>query len=663
MNQPSRAAVQDSLKQAQMSFNQGNFSVAEPIYKQLLDTIPPESEEYALCLHNLGEINEQRGNLTTAIWWQTRLLSHPLMTEESMVHQLFSRMGHIAALYTKAGRPSEATQTYQQMAILQPRLQATAPSGFTPQSEIGTFLRGVLDQAHRKFSNDAAETQLASEALQQMQSPSAMAASTADEGIPEALRPFQTHNHLAATESFGNQLTGPNARGFDPAQLNAIQPPGMNQANQNGATAGGVASRGFNPSDLDAIGTPATRRAGQTGSQDVPSPSDQTGDTSLRGMRRVGIGEVEHAPSEMEARMEGLANAWTQISNSKFAGPVFVGVIIAVLAVLFNLPYSGSTTKAFKSMPSEYATIDGSMSIYLRDMNTIEFRTNKEKTDLPYKFYFGDPREAVFLSAGQLPEKQYWLTDTRDQNGTALALTDDKGLTYYSSKGPEAQLYLRMKQIADTVAIYYNSHNNAYPSSDTDFTSGEMTYRNPFTSAAETATIQYTALDVSTKKGVQALGEFYDNLSQSKGWEKKPQLTPGAIQCCTAALNTSGGPVHVFAIVAGDRQGKPLLGPNGQAFYIALEEGKPHELVAPPPSFISDGTFRRRLIVILEKPIDANLTFIVHGLPCWLFTVLAFICGCIFVSLPKRAVEKPIAIVFIVLFGLGAVLYTINGRI
>lgn len=668
MNQPSRAEVQDSLKQAQMSFNQGNFSVAEPIYKQLLDSIPQESEEYALCLHNLGEINEQRGNLTTAIWWQTRLLSHPLMTDDGMVHHLFSRMSHIAALYTKAGRPSEASQTYQQMAILQPRMQSHSPDGFTPQTEIGTFLRGVLDQAHRKFSSDAAETQQTNEALQQIQPHAGIApapAAAADQGIPEALRPFQTHAALPAAQDMGHANSSA-ARGFDPAQLDAIPPPGMSQAPRTFSAAdieaistpgNAATNRGFSAADLDSIG----RKTVQTGSSDVNTSGDNN-DTNPRGMRRVGIGEVEKAPSEMDALMEGLANLWVQLTNSKWAGIAFLGTVGVVLFIVFHLPYSGNPTASFKSMPSEYATIDGSSSLYLRDMNTVEFRTGKEKSDFPYKFYYGDPREAIFLSAEQLPEKQYWLTDTRDEKGTAIALVDDKGLSFYSTRGPESQLYAAMKQISDVVSAFYNSHTSTYPASNSDFTGGELSYHNPFTNAMETATVQAILVDAATKKGVQALSDFYDKLAQGKGWDKQPEAKPGSIQCCAATLNTSGGPVHVFAIIAAGRQGKPILGPTGQSFYMALEEGKPHEIAISAPAFLADSTFRKRIIVFLEKPIDSNLAFVVHGVACWLFTILAFICGCVLLSLPKRSPEKPLTIIFIVLFGIGAILYTICNR-
>jgi hypothetical protein len=153
---PDRAQVQAALQNAQIAFNQGNFDVAEPIYAQYMPLIPPDSEEYALCLHNMGEISEARGNVANAIWCQTRLLTHSIMKHMSMAPHLLSRMGHVATLYEKTGQYDDAQSLYRQMHELKD--QAAAIEGKAPpppiNSELTTFLLTLLDNAHRKFSQD-----------------------------------------------------------------------------------------------------------------------------------------------------------------------------------------------------------------------------------------------------------------------------------------------------------------------------------------------------------------------------------------------------------------------------------------------------------------------------------------------------------------------------
>src|ERR1700735_879552 len=153
---PDRTQVQAAFQPAQHAFNQGNFDVAEPIYAQYMQLIPPESEEYALCLHNLGEISEQKGNVPNAIWCQTRLLTHGIMKHMSMAPHLLSRMGHLATLYEKTGQNDDAQTVYRQKHDLKD--QAAAMEGKAPPppitSELTTFLLTLLDNAHRKFSQD-----------------------------------------------------------------------------------------------------------------------------------------------------------------------------------------------------------------------------------------------------------------------------------------------------------------------------------------------------------------------------------------------------------------------------------------------------------------------------------------------------------------------------
>ena len=653
MTQPTRASVQGALRQAQNCFNQGNFSAAEPIYKQMVEAIPPESEEYALCLHNLGEINEQRGNLTTAIWWQSRLLQHDLMQQDGMVNHLYSRMGHIAALYTKAGRPSEANQLYHQMVAVKSRLHPGAPEGFQPQSEIGTFLRGVLDNTHKKHSTDAEETLQTNQALTRLQEAAAAGLPPAPpQSLPGRDLPTQS---LQTGADFSASQTIQFAQGGQQF-VGATPPPGFGAppSVSPGQPSQAVTGKTFNPGELESIASPKT--SASRGYQELDQPDSSAASRIGRG-RRVGIGEVEEAPTEMDSKLEGLSNAWTAIINNPLAPMGFLAGLCLGLFILFHLPYQGNPDAQFKKMPHNYSTVDGLRTLEINGTNECSVVMDKQKVPFQSKFYFGDLREAVFLALGQLPEKQYWLTDRK------TAFVDDKGSTYYVTFGPEPKLGRAMGVISDAVSVFYNSHNLKYPTSVEDMGGGvELQYQNPYNDKIEVADIQSVTVEKSAR-GDTARGDFYEQLALGKGWQNERPLTPGAINCAAVQINGPRGPIQAFVIQAGDAEGKPIVGSNGLSYYKALEDGKPQEMVSSTTPFFTDGTMRKKLIVFCERPIDSTLGFMIHNAACWLFTILAFLSGCVFLSLPKRSGSKVVAMALVVIFGILASVYTISGRL
>jgi tetratricopeptide (TPR) repeat protein len=816
MTQPTRAAVQDALRQAQMSFNQGNFSAAEPIYKQMVETIPPESEEYALCLHNLGEINEQRGNLTTAIWWQQRLITHDLMTHSGMVNHLFYRMAHIAALYTRAGRPSEANALYQQMDALRPRLTEQLPPGFEPQSEVGNFLKGLFDSVYRKYASDQAEGEQTRAALSQlnqfkqsaqgvpapggqiwMGQPASVNQPEYQGGIvqPEVYSPQHAgqSSHQQAPQAayqpeyqeYQEEISQPGIEGYQPhpdygyeqkqtpraTQANmygeeesqgveewkansdakqlrtdssrnyesrasgpsipapsmpkipmpGIPMPGISmpaasmQQSTPGLPAGG--SRDFGSNDLESIPTPArdakkpsVSRARQqdispeflkkedTSNAYVPNAPQQLKpagkmpvaqpewEAPRRGRapkipkpkkfkrdsimteddfapkRRIGMTEADSldaAPTELNSNLQGLATAWTQLSNSKNAPIIFLGVVAFVIIGVFQMPYRGKPVAQFNGMPKRFRTVDGTKQFTLLTLTDCEIDSGKDMQRIPYKFYFGDWREAVFLAFGQLPEKQYWLTDKKS------ALADAGGMTFYDAGGAERKLYTAMEAISRAVAQYYVTHDKKYPSSGEDIGAAELTYENPYTKQNSVADIQSVAIgDATTKAGEKARASIYGKLSEGESWDNEKKLTPGAINCLSAQIMTSRGPIMAFFMQAADENGKPIMGSNPkESCYFALEDGKTIYEKSEPLPYVTDGTIRKKLVVVLEQPISSLMSYIIRNAACWLFSFMAFIAAAFFLALPKRSPGKVVAIGLIVIFGAVAVMYCINNRL
>jgi len=774
MTQPTRAAVQDALRQAQMSFNQGNYSAAEPIYKQMVESIPPESEEYALCLHNLGEINEQRGNLTTAIWWQQRLIAHNLMTHAGMVNHLFYRMGHIAALYTRAGRPSEANALYQQMEALRPSLSEQLPAGFEPQSEVGGFLKGLFDAVHKKYLSDMAEGEQTSAALSQLaagqagqnaQSSAAAGAQpySAQPGYTtqppyqaEATQPASYQGQPGSNQNQPSHMAEPvqqTGQSFRSQDDYSSTPDGDEEANDNpewtkkldakdlktessrnfetnasrpsstkasrpqsGPAIPPGSTRDYGAPDLNQIPTPAKDAkkpsASRPQQQDLtpghfkkedntynpgfkqelkaagkPNAIQQpefepprrgkapkvikskkfkrdtiTTEDDFAPKRRIGMTEADSldaAPTEMNSNMEGLATAWTQLSNSKNAPIIFLGVFVFLIFGVFQLPYKGKPYVQFSGMPKRFRTVDSTKQFALQTLTDCEIDTGKDMQRDAYKFYFGDWRESVFLAFGQLPEKQYWLTDKK------TAMVDDNGTTFYDAGGAERKLYAAMESISRAVSQYYVVHDKKYPSSGEDIGAAELTYENPYTKQNSVADIQSTALgDPTTKAGDKARAAIYGKLSIGESWEGEKKLTPGAINCLSAQIMTSRGPIMAFFMQAADDNSKPIMGSNANEYcFFALEDGKPIYTKSEPLPFVQDGTMRKRMVVVLEQPISSGMAYVIRNAVCWLFSFMAFIAAAFFLALPKRSGAKSIAIAFIVIFGVAASMYCINNRL
>jgi hypothetical protein len=115
---------------------------------------------------------------------------------------------------------------------------------------------------------------------------------------------------------------------------------------------------------------------------------------------------------------------------------------------------------------------------------------------------------------------------------------------------------------------------------------------------------------------------------------------------------------------AGDETGKPIMGANpGESCYLALEDGKGVYAKSDPIPFVVDTTMRKKLVVILEEPINSGAAYIIRNAACWLFSFLAFVAAAVYFALPKRSHGKSIAIAFIVVFSAFAIMYTINNRL
>jgi hypothetical protein len=377
--------------------------------------------------------------------------------------------------------------------------------------------------------------------------------------------------------------------------------------------------------------------------------------------RRIGMTEadtLDAAPTEMNSNLEGLMTAWTQLSNSKNAPIIFIGVIAFVTIGVFMLPYKGKTYAQFNGMPHYFCTVDGTKALTL-SLIDCKIESGKDIQRNAYKFYFGDWREAVFLAFGQLLEKQYWLTDKK------TALVDDNGIPFYDTSGSERKLYKAMESISRAVSSYYTTHENKYPTSGEDLGAADLTYENPYTKQNSVANIQATALgDPTTKAGEKARTNLYTLVTTGQSWENEKKLKPGAINCLSASIETSRGPIQAFFMQAGDESGKPIMGSNsGESCYIALEDGKGVYAKSDPLPFVVDGTMRKKLVVVLEEPINSGLAYIIRNAACWLFSFMAFVAAAVYFALPRRSPGKAIAIAFIVIFGAMATLYIINNRL
>src|SRR5579871_1997435 len=77
--------TQKALQAAQMLYEQGNATAAEPIFKNILAQVPEDSAEAALCLSNLTDIYEVRGDLRSALTCGLQLVHHPTQQKSQAV--------------------------------------------------------------------------------------------------------------------------------------------------------------------------------------------------------------------------------------------------------------------------------------------------------------------------------------------------------------------------------------------------------------------------------------------------------------------------------------------------------------------------------------------------------------------------------------------------
>src|ERR1700722_381684 len=71
--------IKNRLKSAQSLFQQGDLAAAQPIFEKVLANVGEDSLEATLCLSNLVDIYESKGNLKSAIDCGSRLLRQPLV--------------------------------------------------------------------------------------------------------------------------------------------------------------------------------------------------------------------------------------------------------------------------------------------------------------------------------------------------------------------------------------------------------------------------------------------------------------------------------------------------------------------------------------------------------------------------------------------------------
>jgi hypothetical protein len=99
------------LRAAQMMFDLGNVAAAEAIFQKVLAEVGDETIEGALCLSNLTDINEAKGNIDAAVDCGIRLLRHTRQNQPPTVEA--ARAEQAADLMNRLGKAGEASELKQ----------------------------------------------------------------------------------------------------------------------------------------------------------------------------------------------------------------------------------------------------------------------------------------------------------------------------------------------------------------------------------------------------------------------------------------------------------------------------------------------------------------------------------------------------------------------
>ena len=637
--QPTEA--EKALQVALMLLEQGNVSAAEPILKSVLASAGDQSMVGAMCLTSLSQIYEQRGDMRAAIDTSMRILKNRQDYQQmpSSMHAVYAE--RTAQLLTFVGDAKNAQQ-YRQMAddLMSDRSDSdVAPAVGHPQKGPGAsewLMQNLYSSVSKLTYNKSAIPSLS----QSQESESSKFDETADNSPRSRAKPQRPAGKQGGAgenekpSDRGVQYVD-DERGFDindalfsvgtmgkgvVPKSDKQEPAGRGVTKPSGARKKSTRKNEREESKPQAVAKNAKRMVAKPAKR-VKRPSNSDDGPSLFEKMGEWMGGNDDAKFSQPQKIEN------QRAETKVLSLIGSFVIVGLLfAAAWNIiPRVGNADFEFQSMPHKFQDAAQTKYMFLINKKECELVAGPVTQKLKLNFYFGDWRDMVCLSFGQLLDK--FNVMERDRFG----LRDRDGTLLYSADGPEIELVKRIDLMTADLNNHYQQTNH-YPSKIADLKGTNWTFKNPFSKEKEDPTIVTKSFGSETDQEAtdKARQKFYDELSSGKFWQDKYEPHSGGIACCSALFKSARGNISTFVITALGRDGEPLTGPVPDSrFFAASEDGRTRK---EPVSKLPEATG----LWIAVKPIDSQFYFWLKEVPGIVFAIFTLISLGTTLSLSKR---------------------------
>jgi len=684
--------TQKVLRAAQMLFDQGKIAAAEAIFKNILAEVGDESLEGALCLSNLTDIHEAKGDLPSALDCGLRLLRHTRQKQPLAVEA--ARAEQASELMTRLGQRSEAAQMKQHAERIYQRAEPSQPLVHTQQLDPGDpnwLIHSLKNGAYKafersrrqKFEQKQHASQEPSKVEEQAFVAPPQSTNLIDHGLqltPETKPDRQDAEFLSDGDGDGVEQYGRETLSSSPSRRDSPraaeqkfswQPDGDTDDSSDAATAEApLDTSNRNP---DRAPPPAVRnsemradpRAEPSVVRDSKGPDPPSRPTnrhtrtaSLRGL------DAAPGPSPTEAVAGLFSRFMAPTTNEIESAPQnpteyrrpnralnFMASLAIIAVVVFAAwrftPRVGDADALFARMPHRFIDAPRSTVLTLHKVHELELSSGSDSVQANLEYYFGDWRDLLTLTFFNTGPAPYFLSQD------AAGLKDQDGTMFYISDSPELQLAQRTKFLLDDANSYFQEH-GAYPSKIDQFRPVDITYDNPITKKKK-QTIDFVLLKfgngTSDQDADDARAQFYQKIADPQFWNTEQKIAPGGIKCMTAIFKSKRGDINSFVVSAAGATGEVLTGSQRfSAFRLASEDGKEREQKPPPLRH----NFTAWLTV---KPITTQLNFWLNNAAWMALGAIAFMTLSLGLSSAKRGADRPTWFLSSGIFALAAAFY------
>jgi hypothetical protein len=549
--------IKRRLRSGQSFFEQGDFNAAQPIFENVLTDVEEDTIEGALCLSNLVDIYETKGNLQSAIDCGQRLMRAPLVPavaalRAAQLAELARQTGQgqlAASLLQESERWKKTTMRMQGTPAPMPRRSVfeSEPDFEVECNWLGDALKSgayaLLERAAMQIHTGEFERNIRE---RQAYAHSDQSADYAD-WLRHLVSDRQKFQQRVASELA--QMSAREPKKLDVTKLRTGKKAEVKEDKQK--------VRALPPDAEREKALAAALRTRGT-SKRPPSPNlfmlicDWCARMRPKNVRPAAEHKTPQTPGQTQAMLMNLA-------------VVAAALCFAVFAAWNYLPRIGNASDDWANMPHRFLNPTQHRQLILSSPHNLEMDGGpKGRQECRLVYYFGDWRDVVSLAFGA---PNYYLQKI------PLGLRDQNGTVYYATNTPEVVLAERCQLLMQDMKTFFSQHQK-YPEDKFQLSQIDWQYDNPYTNGKDTVILSSFSVGSETAaetKVNESRNAFCKDVSTPQFWNKK-HMHPGEIACIKATFVTARGSITVIAVSAAGREGK-VMGAN-TAFRLVAEDGE-----------------------------------------------------------------------------------------